>query len=337
MGGVDALVVAFGAPELLDRCLTGLEGRLPVVVVDNSSDPSVRAVVERHGATYVDPGRNLGFGAGVNAGLEHRALTGDPVPNDLLLLNPDATITPDAVTRLRDRLHAADDLACVAPAVPVDSTRHVILACVGLVAGAATAGWTATSWAAASTRRRLLVGLLGLAVLGLAVGLVSTGHVFADIAHVRASAASSDRAHEWAAAFDVARHHLLLGVGTARVLLQWSVGGQVFTATFAHNEYLQLLVQDGVVGLGVLLVGLVWVFVRLAGRRRRAGAWSAECGIACLAALLAQSSLDFLWHIPVIPVLLTAVLALALAPSDQSPRRRAPAVTRLAPSIDTGG
>jgi GT2 family glycosyltransferase len=116
VAGVDALVVAFGAPELLDRCLTGLEDRLPVVVVDNSSNPSVRAVVERHGATYVDPGRNLGFGAGVNVGLEHRAVTGDPVPDDLLLLNPDATITPAAVGRLRDRLHAADDLACVAPA-----------------------------------------------------------------------------------------------------------------------------------------------------------------------------------------------------------------------------
>ena len=86
------------------------------MVVDNSSDPSVRAVVERHGATYVDPGRNLGFGAGVNVGLEHRAVTGDPGPDDLLLLNPDASITPDAIARLRDQLQAADDLACVAPA-----------------------------------------------------------------------------------------------------------------------------------------------------------------------------------------------------------------------------
>lgn len=116
VGGVDALVVAFGAPELLDRCLTALEGRLPVVVVDNSSDLSVQAVVERHGATYVDPGRNLGFGAGVNVGLEHRTVTGAAGPDDLLLLNPDATITSDAVARLRGRLHATDDLACVAPA-----------------------------------------------------------------------------------------------------------------------------------------------------------------------------------------------------------------------------
>ena len=74
-GGPDVVVVAYGAPELLDECLRGLGGRFPVVVVDNSSDPSVRSVVEGHGATYIDPGRNLGFAAGVNLGLARRART----------------------------------------------------------------------------------------------------------------------------------------------------------------------------------------------------------------------------------------------------------------------
>ena len=80
---------------------------------------------------------------------------------------------------------------------------------------------------------------------------------------------------------------------------------------------------------------------------RRAGptprgpsAWSAECGIACLVALLVQSSLDFLWHIPVIPVLTAVILATAatsevrgeVAMDDDTPRRyaasAAPAVSR---------
>ncbi len=120
---LDVVVVAYGAPELLDCCLTRLEGRLPVVVVDNSSDPSVRAVVEDHGATYIDPGRNLGFAAGVNLGLAHRREALDPGVGDLdpgvgdvLLLNPDASITPDDIRRLHDRLRAEPGLACVAPA-----------------------------------------------------------------------------------------------------------------------------------------------------------------------------------------------------------------------------
>jgi GT2 family glycosyltransferase len=110
-GDVEVLVVAYGAPELLDRCLATLGGGLAVVVVDNSSDPLVRAVVQRHGADYVDPGANLGFAGGVNAGTARRHL-----PHaDLLLLNPDAEISPDAVGRLHRCLGAMPDAACVAP------------------------------------------------------------------------------------------------------------------------------------------------------------------------------------------------------------------------------
>jgi hypothetical protein len=107
-------------------------------------------------------------------------------------------------------------------------------------------------------------------------------------------------------------------VGTARVFLQWDVGGTTYTVSFAHNEYLQLLTQDGVVGLAVLLVGLGCVFLRLARLRGRGTTWGAECGIACLVALLVQSSLDFLWHIPVIPVLTAVVLALSTTTEQES-------------------
>jgi GT2 family glycosyltransferase len=108
---IDVLVVAYGAPELLEHCLERLEDRFAVVVIDNSSESSVRAVAEKHGATYVDPGRNLGFAAGVNLGLARR------VPgHDVLLLNPDAAIAPDEVLRLDAHLGCVARLACVAPA-----------------------------------------------------------------------------------------------------------------------------------------------------------------------------------------------------------------------------
>ena len=110
--GVEVVVVAFGAPELLDACLGALEGTLPVVVVDNSSRADVRAVSERHGTRYVDPGRNLGFAGGVNVGLAHRGLATD----DVLLLNPDARVAPGDVDRLQRCLRATPRLACVAPA-----------------------------------------------------------------------------------------------------------------------------------------------------------------------------------------------------------------------------
>ncbi len=109
---VDVVVVAFGAPELLDACLGTLGDTYPVLVVDNSSDAGVRAVAERHGAGYVDPGANLGFAGGVNLGLAERERSSA----DVLLLNPDASIAPEGVARLAHFLHASDGLACVAPA-----------------------------------------------------------------------------------------------------------------------------------------------------------------------------------------------------------------------------
>jgi GT2 family glycosyltransferase len=96
---LQTIVVAFHQPGLLSECLQSVSDAAPVIVVDNSSDPQVRSVALACGARYIDPGRNLGFGAGVN-----RALAQLPdEPTDVLLLNPDARIDPTSV----HRLHAA--------------------------------------------------------------------------------------------------------------------------------------------------------------------------------------------------------------------------------------
>ena len=108
--GVVAVVVAYHAPDLLARCLEGLAGAVPVVVVDNSSDPAVRRAAEQHGARYVDPGANLGFAGGVTVGV------GLAEGCDVLLVNPDAVIGPDGVAALREALAADPRLAAVAPA-----------------------------------------------------------------------------------------------------------------------------------------------------------------------------------------------------------------------------
>lgn len=99
--GIHVVVVAYFGAVRLGRCLASLGGRFPVFVVDNSSDLEVRDVVLRHGAVYIDPGRNLGFGAGVNLAL--RAM-GAPMPRQVLLLNPDAVISAVDVDRLGARL-----------------------------------------------------------------------------------------------------------------------------------------------------------------------------------------------------------------------------------------
>jgi len=106
------IVVAYGEPGDLAACLEGLGGRFAVTVVDNSSSPATRAVVEGAGAEYVDPGTNLGFAAAVNTALGRADLRS----GDVLLLNPDAVVTPAVVERLVASLAGAPDVACAAPA-----------------------------------------------------------------------------------------------------------------------------------------------------------------------------------------------------------------------------
>ncbi|MHA7133395.1 glycosyltransferase [Oerskovia turbata] len=108
----EVLLVAYGSPDLVRDALAPLVGKLPLTVVDNSSQPEIREVAELAGARYLDPGRNGGFAAGVNHGLRHRQSPGA----DVLLLNPDAVVGPEDVLALQARLHAAPDLASVGPA-----------------------------------------------------------------------------------------------------------------------------------------------------------------------------------------------------------------------------
>lgn len=108
--GPVVVVVAYGPPDPLGDCLGALGGGFPVVVVDNSSSAATAAVAGRAGARYLDPGRNLGFAAGVNLALAEAG------GRDVLLLNPDAAVEPAVVRALAEALAADPGLACVGPA-----------------------------------------------------------------------------------------------------------------------------------------------------------------------------------------------------------------------------
>ena len=110
---VHVIVVAYHAAGALADCLAALDQQVAVTVVDNSASAAVAAVAARHGATYLDCGGNRGFAAGVNAGLEQ--LMGDE--SDVLLLNPDAMITPTAIRTLARFMHESTNsqVCAVAP------------------------------------------------------------------------------------------------------------------------------------------------------------------------------------------------------------------------------
>ncbi|HLM95624.1 MAG TPA: glycosyltransferase family 2 protein [Acidimicrobiales bacterium] len=108
---VNVIVVAYGPVAALTEALETLGAGVSVVVVDNASSSATEHAVAGAGARYVDPGRNLGFAAAVNRAM---ALLPD-AEADVLLLNPDARITPSELQRLHAELLTRPDVACVAP------------------------------------------------------------------------------------------------------------------------------------------------------------------------------------------------------------------------------
>jgi len=107
----EVVVVAYGSRDLVRDALAPLAGKYPITVVDNSSLPEIREATELAGGRYLDPGRNGGFAAGVNHALAHRQAPG----TDVLLLNPDAVVTPEDVETLHRALHARPGIASVGP------------------------------------------------------------------------------------------------------------------------------------------------------------------------------------------------------------------------------
>jgi O-antigen ligase len=108
--------------------------------------------------------------------------------------------------------------------------------------------------------------------------------------------------------------HPLIGVGPGRARFFWTdAGGHGFVARYAHDEYLQLLVELGFVGLTgllILLIGMVVTVVR--GRRGAQVAPALWAGaVAAFAVLVVHSGFDYLWQIPAIP--LTGALLVGLA------------------------
>jgi O-antigen ligase len=110
---------------------------------------------------------------------------------------------------------------------------------------------------------------------------------------------SPDRTGALKAGMQVFADHPLVGAGPGL----GSVGSGTGTFRYVHNEYVQVLAELGIVGLVLLATFLVtaWkVLIRTSAAR------------AASAALAVQAGLDFLWHVPAIPLLLAALAGLAL-------------------------
>jgi O-antigen ligase len=138
------------------------------------------------------------------------------------------------------------------------------------------------------------------------------------------SVASSDRVQAARAALRLVERRPLTGAGPGQATLYW-VGpdGRTLTIQYAHNEFLQVLAELGTIGLALLLLLLAGLARMVWRGRDLVGTPATWAGIvAGLSALAVHSGLDFLWHLPAIP-LTGAVLAGLTAPPLEERRESA--------------
>ncbi|MCG8461830.1 MAG: glycosyltransferase family 2 protein [Holophagales bacterium] len=113
-----AVVVHWRNEEHLERLLAAWPPATPLVVVDNSS--TLGAGIAGQAARLVEPGGNLGFGAGADRGVEELVRCW-PALEWVLVLNPDAVPLPGAIEALeaaiRDDSGSFADAAGLVPAL----------------------------------------------------------------------------------------------------------------------------------------------------------------------------------------------------------------------------
>jgi len=110
------VIVTYNSRAYVGACLDALAQYSPphrheILVVDNASPDGTGAAIRnaRSDVRVIDAGANLGFARANNLGI--RASTGELI----LLLNPDATVTAEAVGRLVAALDVRSDAAIAGP------------------------------------------------------------------------------------------------------------------------------------------------------------------------------------------------------------------------------
>jgi len=219
---------------------------------------------------------------------------------------------------VRPAAGAAVAVAGLLPTMPVASPSRPLYAVGGLVLGLVLA-------AAPMAQRRVLVALA--AALPVAVAVLAVAHPnLGSSVDGRASLASPDRAGETHAALALFGRHPITGVGPGVAVFIWSTPDhRLLVDRYAHDEYLQLAAEQGVIGVGLLaLFALVIMGSALRARPGRgvdaAPAARALWGgaVAALVAVAFHSGFDFLWHVPAV-ALVAAVLIGIASPTPATP------------------
>ena len=219
-------------------------------------------------------------------------------------------------------LGAALAVGALAPSFPTTAQPRPLLALAGLVVG----GAVAIGLLRLRRRIRVLVLVALAALIAAAPWTPLVGEQLRTVLASRVNLDSYGRSGAARSAVDLVAEHPLAGTGIGQARFIWSrPDGNVSIALYAHNEYLQTLVDLGAIG-AVLLLGLIASIVMTIRRGRRyphrPGIWAGA--VAALVALAVHSGFDFLWHIAVLPLAGGLLIGLAAPATSEEPDQSGP-------------
>ena len=206
-------------------------------------------------------------------------------------------------------------VAGLIPSVPADSSPQPGLAVATMAVGLGLCAFGAISPA----RSRHVTSAVAVLAAGIVVASngLPTLDAWDTISAKRFSVVSVDRGDVTSAALDLVTESPITGTGPGATQLVWSTDdGRLVTGRYVHDEYLQVLVALGGVGLGLLIALLVSVADSM--RRARASIpptlWAGA--VVGVSAVIVHSAFDFLWHVPLIPVATAVLVGVTLRPDE---------------------
>jgi O-antigen ligase len=183
------------------------------------------------------------------------------------------------------------------------------------------------------SRKRKLPRWSGAAVAVLAVlavVLVFEGPIQNSLAGAEAQTSFASRQTMFATSLEATRNFLPLGsgIGTfAEIYPLYEAPGAVtrWFVNHAHSDYIELALETGFLGLGVLLVFLLWWLVRTAAIwRAEQPDYFARAATIASAAMLAHSVVDYPLRTAAMSALFAACCALMAEPRARARRSEAP-------------
>jgi O-antigen ligase len=180
-----------------------------------------------------------------------------------------------------------------------------------------------TAAAVARGRRAAIVAALLAAAAFLFLPTDALIGRFAELASGDVS--TGTRLRLWRETVPLVRDYALTGCGLgayAAVIPRYKTVAPLHTVDFAHNEYLQLAAEGGLVGFAPTALVVAFVLASAArasaARDRDRAGRSAAC-LAALAALLFHALFDFSLHIPVNALTAAWIAGLATTPDESLP------------------